>query len=55
MTVIDIGEMQVFFAVPALDAFENLETCFIYFIFRVKNKNANALNKQSMVLAKDTK
>ena len=55
MAVIDIGEMQVFFAVPALDALETLETCSIYHIFREKNKHENALNKQSMALAKVTK
>ena len=55
MTVIDIGEMQVFFAVPALDALENIETFSIYHIIRGKNKLANALSKQSMALAKVTK
>jgi len=55
MAAIDIEEMQIFFAVLVLDALENLETCSVYHIFRVKNKYTNALNKQSMALAKVTK
>tara|TARA_B100001123_G_C15210551_1_gene987076 strand:- start:369 stop:539 length:171 start_codon:yes stop_codon:yes gene_type:complete len=50
MTIIEIGVIQILLAVPA-DTLENLETCYVYYIYRVKNIHENALSKQSMTLA----